>query len=226
MAGPVAKHLFARRRPGASQRWSRSRCAFRDAELETVNRRLPLRHPAADPAIHPSAKRQANAATHPSAKRPPDACCTAASAAHLRLPPLPIDQCLEQARRRAPGGGQLGDPGRHHWGGCPPPPRLRLVRGLRHPVQRGRRGNGAGACELRLCGRIRHRALPNPAPPADRSWQRPAPAHVGHGGLSAVRAVRRGQDRVGMARGLRRHLGPAIERPASGRLDECGRSRL
>ena len=106
---------------------------------------------------------------------------------------------------------------------APPAPRLRLVRRLRHPLERGRWRDRRAGRLVHVARRIRRGAVPHPAGAADRGRQRPPSPDRRPCGLSPLRALCRRARRRGLAGRLRRHLGPALERAAA---DAAGRARM
>ena len=169
------------------------------------------------------------------APRPRDGRRDARARRHLRpaaeargLPRLPGRQPVEPARRRAPRRAELDrdrrlDRRRHR-----PAPGLRLRplgrRSDRHPDHGRQGGRPQVACLLRLRGRVRQRAVPDPGPSQDRGRRRPPRADRRLLVLQALRAVRAAPLGSELARGLGCDLEPALEQAAAGRLD-VGRRR-
>ena len=147
------------------------------------------------------------------------------AATGARLPGLPPRQRLERAGRPPAGPSRLGRVRREHRARRAPPPRFRLLRGIRHPLEHRDARHEAIGRVVPLAERVRSRPVPDPSQASDRGRKRPAHPDGRPGPLQTVRALRRAPRERAVARGLGSDLGPALE-PAPARwLDErrCGR---
>ena len=124
---------------------------------------------------------------------------------------------------------ELGDDDLGHRADAGPAHGLRFVLGLRHPHTTSSPRHAGIDADLRLRRRLRPRRYPIPASPKTEGGgpdRRPPHPHGRQGRLSALRAIQRAQGRWRMVGRQWRDVGPAIERPADGRLDQrrCGGS--
>ena len=143
-----------------------------------------------------------------------------------RLSGVPEHERVEQAGRRAAGGGELEHDDRRDRPARHRAPGFRHVPGLRHPDQRRRGLAEAKARHVRLVrARVRPCRLSDSEAPQGRARLRRAHAHRRPRPLPSLRALPRAQDAVRLARRFGRDVEPEVEPPAPRRLDERRRGR-